>query len=107
MLTISQQARDVVRQIPNQPGLPTSAGLRLSAGDRERNPIRVLIATKPRRGDKALDFEGARVYLDPDAVDRLQGRLIDVETLPDGRLQFRSLPADATRSPALPSESAA
>jgi Fe-S cluster assembly iron-binding protein IscA len=98
MLTISQQARDVVRKIPNQPGLPGTAGLRLAVADDARGTIRVLAATRPRHGDRTFDYDGARLFLDPRAMVRLQDRLLDVETRPDGRLQFRSVPQDGSRS---------
>jgi Fe-S cluster assembly iron-binding protein IscA len=98
MLTISQQARDVVRKIPNQPGLPSTAGLRLAVADNDRGTIRVLAANRPRHGDRTFDYEGARLFLDPLAIVRLEDRMLDVETRPDGRLQFRSVPQEASRS---------
>lgn len=107
MLTISQQARDVVRRIPDQPGLTGSAGLRIAATAADRSRMRVLAAANPRHGDRILDYDGASVFLDEHAFDLLEDRYVDVETGEDGRLHFLSVPQSDVRSDEAPTSAAA
>lgn len=107
MLTISQQARDVVRRIPDQPGLTGSAGLRIATTADGRNRIRVLAAAKPRHGDRIFDYDGARVFLDQHAFDLLADQYLDVETGEDGRLHFLSVPQSEARPDEAPTTAAA
>ncbi len=107
MLTISQQAHDVVRRIPDQPGLTGSAGLRIAATAADRSSLRVLAAAKPRHGDRILDYEGARVFLDTHAFDLLEDQQLDVQTGEDGRLHFLSVPQSDVRPEEAPTSAAA
>ncbi len=95
MLKISREAQDVVRQIPDQPGHLPTAGLRIAGENAKEGGLHVQPSLKPRRGDTVVDFDGARVFLDAAAEARLDGRLLHVGTLEDGRLEFRSLAPDA------------
>ncbi len=96
MLKISPEAREIVRQIPTQPGQLPSAGLRIAAVPVDPERLRVSPTLKPRAGDHVVDFGGARVFLDAAAEERLDGRVLKVDTRPDGRLEFRSAPQDAS-----------
>lgn len=95
MFTLSEQARDVVRRIPQQPDQLETAGLRIACGARGGEGLQVRAATTPRRGDEVADFDGARVFVDETARARLHDRILDVRTRTDGRLEFHSLLHDA------------
>lgn len=92
MLTISSEARDIVRQIPSQPGQLPTGGLRIAAGSADGSSLHVGQSVEPRRGDVVVDVDGARFFLDTTARHRLEGRHLHVDTLPDGRLEFRTRP---------------
>lgn len=98
MLKISAQARDIVRQIPEQPGQLNTAGLRIASSSADQEALRVSTALRPREGDKVADFGGARVFLDKVAQARLQDCVLHVSTRADGRLEFRSLRQDVVFS---------
>lgn len=87
MLTISRTARDVIRKIPGRLGGST-AGLRIAHSTETGPRLSVQPAVKPRSEDRALDYDGARVYLDAEAVDRLGDRMLDVRQDDPGHVQF-------------------
>ncbi len=87
MLTISKQARDLIRKIPGRIGGPT-AGLRIASSAETGQQLSVQPAERPRHDDRAFDYEGARVYLDPEAVDRLEDRMLDVREEDPDHVQF-------------------
>lgn len=88
MLTITETARDLVRKIPSQPLLPSTAGLRISRFQRPGAPLQVKAVNKPRHGDQVLDYDGARIFLGERAVQALQNRMLDARIDAAGRIQF-------------------
>jgi iron-sulfur cluster assembly protein len=88
VLTISPEARDVIRLIPEQPTLPGSAGLRITVAGPHRRGLYVRTTASPGPEDRVFDYEGARIFLGPIAVRRLQDRHLDVRRGADGRLHF-------------------
>lgn len=92
MLTLSEQAHEVIRKIPTRPALTASAGLRIAVDG--AGMLRVRTATKPRDGDVVAEYDEARVFLDRAAVTTLTDRELDVVLGEDNRWHFQC----ATRS---------
>ncbi len=88
MFTMTQEARAVVRRVTAHPRLGDESGLRIASQDEQTDALGVGMAAGPRRGDEVVEHDGARVYLDEEAVPRVRGRLLDAVTEDSGRVQF-------------------
>ncbi|HET6626339.1 MAG TPA: Fe-S cluster assembly protein HesB [Nocardioidaceae bacterium] len=88
MLTITETARDLVRKIPNQPMLPTTAGLRIFCRQNQDGSLTVKAEKKPREGDQVLDYDGARIFLGERAAPSLKDKVLDALLDDSGRIQF-------------------
>lgn len=74
VLAMTQTAIDVIKQIA-----PGDAGLRLyvSGGGADIQALQVEIAGAPQRDDHVVDAGGAHVFLEPQAADALDDKLLD------------------------------
>ena len=91
LFTMSAQAQEFVRRIRLQPAQPPTAGLRIALPNtRDDGPLAVRAVREPNPDDLVVESEGARVYVDAAARERLKGRLLHVVALRDGRVQFRT-----------------
>jgi iron-sulfur cluster assembly protein len=88
MLTLTDQADDIIRNIPADYGSSTSAGLRIALGSDDG--LQVHRAAQPRPLDEVLDFDGARLFLGPVAARRLDGKRLDARVDDRGRVQFHT-----------------
>ena len=89
MLTITANALDLVRRIPDHPMLPSTAGLRISLRvGADGNGFAVAASAAPEAGDKILDYGGGRVFLGGHACTALKDRMLDARTDERGRIQF-------------------
>lgn len=90
MLTLTETAADVVKQLTENEAPSDDAGLRISAQtDGEDGPGLLLsAAAAPEDGDKVLDEAGARVFLDESAALMLDDKILDAQVSPDGAVQF-------------------
>jgi Fe-S cluster assembly iron-binding protein IscA len=97
MLTLTENARDLVAQIPAQPMFSTDAGLRISARPDGGAALNVQGEEAPRRGDRVFDYQGARVFLGERAVGRVADKMLDARLTRDGRIEFLLTRADLPR----------
>jgi Fe-S cluster assembly iron-binding protein IscA len=80
MLTITPDAADALRAVLGaKPG-----GVRISTGTHTSNNgsgpnLTLEVVPEPEPDDEIVDAEGARLYLDPLAVDALDGKVLDAE----------------------------
>jgi iron-sulfur cluster assembly protein len=88
MFTMTQKARAVVQRVTAHPRLGEESGLRIASQEAETDALGVGMAASPSRGDEVVEHDGARVFLDEDAVPRVRGRLLDAVTEDGGRVQF-------------------
>lgn len=89
MLTLTEEAVDVVRELTTQPGMPERAGLRIAAAasnDGESN-YAILVAAAPLPSDQVMETGGARLFLDPTAAVEFDGKALDA-TVEDGQVRF-------------------
>jgi Fe-S cluster assembly iron-binding protein IscA len=71
MLVLTENAIDVIEALAGD-----DAGLRLFA-EPDGASLRVAIAREPLPGDDVIDARGVRVYIDAEASERLDGRVLD------------------------------
>jgi Fe-S cluster assembly iron-binding protein IscA len=87
VLAISEDAATAIRGIVRAPGVPEGAGLRITREvntDDEgapRTDLRLSVVAQPEEGDEVLKEE--RVFVDPDAADLLDDKLLDADIVGD------------------------
>jgi iron-sulfur cluster assembly protein len=89
MLTLTDNAADIVKQIADQVPDTGSSGLRISTtDDGPDGGLTLTAAQAPEPGDRVVDEEGARVFLDEAAATLLDDKILDAEVKPDGAVTF-------------------
>ncbi len=92
MLTLTDTAADVVKQLTEIDASTEEGGLRISTqpeGEGDEGPGLVLSpAAAPEDGDQVLDESGARVFLDESAAVMLDDKILDAQVDADGSVQF-------------------
>jgi Fe-S cluster assembly iron-binding protein IscA len=72
MLILTERAIDVIEALTGG-----EAGLRLFVADSRPARLGVAVAREPRPGDDVVDGRGVRVFVDPEASRRLDGKVLD------------------------------
>jgi iron-sulfur cluster assembly protein len=81
MLTLTDSAKDVVREMVQEGGAPEGTGLRIAAeqGIAGADGLALSLTTAPEDGDAVIDEDGTRVFLDPAAASMLDDKVLDAE----------------------------
>lgn len=87
MLTLTDNAVMVIRDLTAQQAVPQSAGLRI-ATDPTANALTLALVEEPVQGDQVMDNSGARLFLDSEAAQLLDDKALDVEVDEQGGVQF-------------------
>jgi iron-sulfur cluster assembly protein len=91
VLTLTENASTIVKDIAAQQGAPESMGLRISSEDPSQG-LMVTAAQQPHPGDATVQSGGAVVYLDPPASEQLDDQILDASVDDAGRVQFALAP---------------
>jgi iron-sulfur cluster assembly protein len=87
LLAISEDAAAAIKRIVGASGVPEGAGLRITrevntdAGGEPRVDLRLSVVAAPEEGDEILEAE--RVFIDPDAAELLDDKLLDADYVGD------------------------
>jgi iron-sulfur cluster assembly protein len=87
VLAISEDAAAAIRKIVGGSGVPEGAGLRITrelntdASGKPRTDLRLSVVAAPEEGDEVLEEE--RVFVDPDAAELLDDKLLDADQVGD------------------------
>jgi Fe-S cluster assembly iron-binding protein IscA len=87
VLTLTENASTIVKDIATQQGATESTGLRISSDDPTQG-LMVTATQQPHPGDQAVEAHGAVVYLDPPAAEQLADQVLDASVDDAGRVQF-------------------
>lgn len=87
MLSLTDNAVSVIRDLTAQPEVPDGAGLRI-ATDPSAGALTLALATEPAQNDKVVDEAGARIFLDPEAAQLLDDKALDASVDQQGAVQF-------------------
>lgn len=88
MLTMTPDASSVIRRVTAHPILAPGSGLRIASRPDPDSALEVAIATGPQPGDRIIEQDGGRLYLERSAAERVSGRALDAVTDALGRVQF-------------------
>ncbi len=87
MLTLTENASTIVRDITTQPGLPETAGLRITA-DGDQSSFAIAAAEQAEPADKVVEQSGATLYLDEQAAALLDDKILDAAVDDAGKVEF-------------------
>lgn len=81
MLAITDHAADAIRGIVTAPGVPAGAGLRIATQGDDTQPgaLEVTVAELPADSDQVVDEDGARVFVEEQAIPLLDDKLLDAQ----------------------------
>jgi iron-sulfur cluster assembly protein len=95
MLMLTETATQVIGAlVERRPELPESAGLRISASseDTAESGLTVSTSENPQPGDQVVEEQEARVFLDTDAAEMLDDKVLDAEVDDTGQVRFLVAP---------------
>ncbi|NBE81691.1 HesB/IscA family protein [Micromonospora rubida] len=87
MLTMTDNAVLVIRDLAAQEDVAQDGGLRIAA-DADAGSLTIELVPEPAQGDQVVDTEGARIFLDPDAAELLSDTSVDASIDDEGVVQF-------------------
>lgn len=85
MLTLTENACTIVKQITDAPDVPETAGLRITEAEAG---FAVAATHQPEDGDQVVEQAGATVYVEPSAAERLDTMVLDAGVDDTGSVQF-------------------
>ena len=83
MLTLTGPAVEAIRSLTNKPGVPDNSGLRIVHED-SGGALELTIAPGPDAGDRVIETDGVRVFLETEAAAMLSGKALNAEIARDG-----------------------
>ncbi len=88
MLTLTENASTIVREITTTAGEAEDAGLRIATEDSPEPSFAISAVQVPEPGDAKVEQDGATVYLDPASAEQLDEMVLDASLDPSGGVQF-------------------
>ncbi|MFC4145718.1 iron-sulfur cluster biosynthesis family protein [Micromonospora mangrovi] len=87
MLTMTENAVMVIRDLAAQQDVAEGGGLRIAA-DTDAGSLSIELVPQPVQGDQVVDTQGARIFLDADAAELLNETSVDASVDDEGVVQF-------------------
>jgi Fe-S cluster assembly iron-binding protein IscA len=88
VLTLTENANNVVKNIVEQTAASGEAGLRISQDAADSPALHVMPTEAPQPGDQILEEDGARVFLEETAAVTLDDKILDAQVDETGGVQF-------------------
>ena len=88
MLTLTENASTIVRDITAQTSEADDAGLRITTDDTPEPAFAISASEGPQPGDAKVEQDGATVYLDEPSAAQLDDKVLDASLDPAGNVQF-------------------
>lgn len=89
MLTLTNNAAQVIRSLQSGSELPEGAGLRIATrAEDDTNSLQLSMAPGPTSEDAVVEEQGARVFLENNAAILLEQMILDAEVDDRGGVQF-------------------
>jgi iron-sulfur cluster assembly protein len=89
VLTLTENASAVIKNITESQQQPEGSGLRIvQQGAGQEAELALTTATEPESGDKVVEEQGARVFLEETAAETLDDKVLDAQVDESGGVQF-------------------
>lgn len=89
MLTLTDQAVTVIRDLTTRPGQPAQTGLRIAPQDgNDAGGLALSISAGPQAGDQVIEEADVQVYVQADAAPALDDQALDAQVTEDGQVSF-------------------
>jgi iron-sulfur cluster assembly protein len=88
MLTLTENASNIVKTIAAQNAGADDAGLRISSSDAEGADFAVTLTPAPEPHDEIVESAGARVFLEENAAVALSDKVLDAQVDDAGSVRF-------------------
>lgn len=88
MLTLTENATNVVKTIANQNPDVDGAGLRIAAIADDNTELNLSVVPAPEDTDSVVEVDGARVFLEPVASEMLDDKVLDARVEDNGAVSF-------------------
>ncbi|WAL69612.1 iron-sulfur cluster biosynthesis protein [Amycolatopsis cynarae] len=94
MLAMTDAAAEAINALTAQEGKEETGGLRFAVQRQEEAgaQLALSVARRPEDGDQVVDEHGARVFLEPQAAQFLDDKVLDVQQDDQGQLSFAVMP---------------
>jgi Fe-S cluster assembly iron-binding protein IscA len=86
VITLTDNAASQIRNLVAQPDIPDEGGVRIASST--DGALTLSVAPAPFDGDAVVDEDGARVFLEPEADQLLDGRRLDAGVDNEGSVRF-------------------
>jgi Fe-S cluster assembly iron-binding protein IscA len=87
MMTVTDNAAAVIRDLTSAPQVPGGSGLRI-ATDPDEGSLTLSLSTQPLDGDEVVDTDGALIFLDAQTASLLADKTLDADVDTDGAVSF-------------------
>ena len=87
MLTLTENASTIVKEITRQTE-GEDAGLRITANPDAESSFGISASEQPEPGDQVVEQGGAKIYLESQAADVLDDKILDAGVDEAGNVQF-------------------
>ena len=88
MLTLTENASTIVRDITAQPGMSETSGLRITTELGDQAGFAISTADQPQADDQVIEQSGATIYLDQDSAQLLDDKILDAAVDEQGQVEF-------------------
>jgi Fe-S cluster assembly iron-binding protein IscA len=88
MLTLTENASTIVRDITTQPGMAETTGLRITSEGGDQAGFAISAANEPQTDDQVVEQAGATIYLDQQSAELLDDKILDAAVDDQGRVEF-------------------
>ena len=88
MVTLTDQAAAVIRDLTTRPGLPAETGLRISSEDGGAGGLALSLSDGPQAGDQVIEEADVHVFVQPTAAPTLDDKALDAQINEDGEVSF-------------------
>lgn len=88
MLTLTENASTIVREITTQSSGSDDAGLRIALEATPEPAFAISATDGPQPGDATVEQDGATVYLDAGSAAELDDKVLDASLDTEGAVQF-------------------
>lgn len=87
MLTLTENASTIIKNLADQTAVAENAGLRISTST-ESEGLAVDVTPAPEEADQVVESAGARVFLEPTAAEMLDDKVLDAQLDEGGAVTF-------------------